>query len=95
MSKKKRVATNILVSTLSQVITLALGMILPRLILTNWGSEYNGLINSITSIMRYLALLEAGISTSTLQALYKSLGQDDKEKTSVIVKSSHIMKFEE
>ena len=88
MSKKKRVATNILVSTLSQVITLALGMILPRLILTNWGSEYNGLINSITSIMRYLALLEAGISTSTLQALYKSLGQDDKEKTSVIVKSS-------
>lgn len=90
MNNKKRVASNILVSTIAQIITLALGLVLPRIILVNWGSEYNGLVNTVTTIMRYLALLEAGVSTSTLQALYKSLGEKDIERTSVVVKSAQM-----
>ena len=88
MQNKKRVLINVVVSSIAQVITLGLGLILPRVILVSWGSEYNGLINSVTTIMRYLALLEAGVSTSTLQALYKSIGNKDPERTSVIVKTS-------
>ena len=64
-NKGRKVVTNIIVSTLSQLITLILGLLLPRLILTSWGSEYNGLINSVTTIMRYLALLEAGTVSYT------------------------------
>ena len=55
MTKSKRVAANVIVSTVTQIITLALGLVLPRVILTSWGSEYNGLINSVTTVMRYLA----------------------------------------
>lgn len=88
MDKKKKVVSNLIISTISQLITLTLGLILPRIILTNWGSEYNGLINSVTTIMRYFALLEAGINTSTLQALYKSIGTNDEYRTSVIVRTS-------
>ena len=88
MTKSKRVAANVIVSTVTQIITLALGLVLPRVILTSWGSEYNGLINSVTTVMRYLALLEAGISASTLQALYKSMGQRDERQTAVVIKSS-------
>lgn len=88
MTKGKRVVTNVIVSTVTQIITLVLGLVLPRVILTSWGSEYNGLINSVTTVMRYLALLEAGISTSTLQALYKSIGQGDARQTAVVIKSS-------
>ena len=51
MTKSKRVAANVIVSTVTQIITLALGLVLPRVILTSWGSEYNGLINSVTTVM--------------------------------------------
>ena len=48
--KKKTVIENLIVSTLTQLITLILGMILPRLILLAWGSENNGLLSSVTKI---------------------------------------------
>lgn len=85
---KKTVIQNLIVSTLTQLITLILGMILPRLILLAWGSEYNGLLSSVTNILRYLSLLEAGFNTATLQALYKSVGQDDQEQTSIVIRTS-------
>lgn len=87
-NKGRKVVTNIIVSTLSQSITLILGLLLPRLILTSWGSEYNGLINSVTTIMRYLALLEAGMGTATLQALYKSISKEDHQETSTVIVSA-------
>lgn len=85
---KKTVIQNLIVATLTQLITLILGMILPRLILIAWGSEYNGLLSSVTNILRYLSLLEAGFNTATLQALYKSVGQDDQEQTSIVIRTS-------
>ena len=88
MGSKKKVVLNLIISTASQVITLALGLILPRVILVHWGSEYNGLINSVITIMRYLAILEAGVSTSTLQALYKTIGEKDTNGTSTVVKTA-------
>lgn len=86
--QKKNVIINLIVSTVTQIITLILGLILPRLILLTWGSEYNGLLSSVTNILRYLSLLEAGFNTATLQALYKTVGQNDREQTSVVVRTS-------
>ena len=86
--KKKKLVLNITISIISQIITLALGLLLPRIILTVWGSEYNGLLNSVTTIMRYLTILEAGISASTLQSLYKYVSTNDRNKISIVVKSS-------
>lgn len=86
--KKKNVVLNLVVSMTTQLITLILGLVLPRLILLTWGSEYNGLLSSITNILRYLTLLEAGFNTATLQALYKTVAEDDKEHTSVVVRTS-------
>lgn len=86
--QKKKVIMNLVVSTLVQIITLVLGMILPRVILITWGSEYNGLLSSITNILGYLSLLEAGFNTATLQSLYKSVGEGDRLTTSVIIRTS-------
>ena len=88
MKKKNRMFKNLVISILTQLITLALGLILPRIILVSWGSEYNGLISTVTTIMRYFSLLEAGVNVSTLQAFYKSVANDDKNETSVIIKTS-------
>ena len=88
MIKKNKMFKNLIISILTQLITLALGLILPRIILVSWGSEYNGLISTVTTIMRYFSLLEAGVNVSTLQAFYKSIANDNKNDTSIIIKTS-------
>lgn len=88
MKKKEQAIKNLVISITTQIITLALGLILPRLILTSSGSEYNGLISTVTTIMRYFSLLEAGVGVSTLQAFYKSIATNNDYETSVIIKTS-------
>lgn len=85
---KKNVMINLGVSLLTQVITLILGLVLPRLILLTWGSEYNGFLSSVTNILRYLSLLEIGFNVATIQALYKTVGQNDRAQTSIVVRTS-------
>lgn len=70
-SNAKKGMANILTGILNQVVTIAFGILIPRLVLLNLGSEANGLLNSVNQILTYLALLEAGISIASLQALYK------------------------
>jgi len=61
------------------------GLILPRLILTNFGSDYNGVISSINHFIGYISLLAAGVGGATRAALYKPLAESDNVKISGIV----------
>ena len=76
MNAKKGI-NNIVTSILSQVITLAMGVIIPRLVLVNLGSEANGLLSSISEVLVYVALLEAGVGAASTQALYGPIGRED------------------
>lgn len=60
------------------IITFALGIIIPRLFLINFGSEINGLLSSISQVFVYLVLFEAGVGTASIQALYKPILKQDK-----------------
>lgn len=62
---------NLLSGLLRQIIVLILGLILPRLIMVSYGSEINGFMSSVMEVVSYLALLEVGVGTATLQALYR------------------------
>lgn len=84
----KKVIKNISMGLFSQVIILLLGFIVPRIILTHYGSDTNGLMNTITQIFTYMALLEAGISQASKNALYKHIINDDKNEISIIMSSS-------
>lgn len=83
--KFKKGLYNIIFGFSTQIIILALGIIVPRLILVGYGSETNGLLNTVTQIYSYVALLEAGIGTATIQALYKPITQNDKDEISGIL----------
>ena len=67
--KAKRSIYNIIFGVANQLVMIAVGILLPRLVLINLGSESNGLLNSVNQIFAYFALLEAGVGTATLQAL--------------------------
>lgn len=83
--KAKRSIYNILFGILNQAIMIAAGIVLPRLVLINLGSEANGLLNSVNQIFTYFALLEAGVGTATLQALYAPVGDNDRGRINQIL----------
>lgn len=87
MNAKKGIG-NIVTSMVSQLVTLLLGIIVPRLILVNLGSEANGLMSTVNQVLVYVALLEAGVGTASIQALYKPIAQRDRESVSAILSAT-------
>lgn len=76
---KNKSVLNFLFGLLNQIVTLLLCIILPRLLIVNLGSEANGLLSSVNQVFAYVALLEAGIGTTAVQALYHPFAIDDKK----------------
>lgn len=73
----------------TQILIIALGIIIPRIMITNYGSDTNGLISTIGQVFTYLALLESGIGQASKNALYKSQSSGNVEETSDVISASH------
>ncbi|MBO6242193.1 MAG: sugar isomerase [Butyrivibrio sp.] len=86
--KNKRLALNTYSSIGNKVIVIICGIIVPRLILRGYGSETNGLINSITQFLQVISFLEMGIGAVVQSALYKPLANKDQFVASKIVVSA-------
>lgn len=86
--KSKRTLYNIVFGFGSQFIIIVLGLIVPRIILTHYGSDTNGLTSTVTQIFTYMALLEAGIGQATRNALYKYVEKKDKSGISYVMSIS-------
>lgn len=84
---KKKLLLNTVISIIFQIVTLICGFILPRLILQQYGSEVNGLVQSITQFLSLIAFLELGVGAVIQSALYKALADKDSTKISQILKS--------
>ena len=54
-----------------QFFTLVSGFILPKIILTCFGSEVNGLVSSLNQFLSYITLVEGGITGVIIANLYK------------------------
>ena len=87
-SRTKNIAINVFASIFGNLITLACGLILPRLILSNFGSEYNGITQSITQFISYISLMQSGIGGATVVALYKPLAEKDTVEISEVLAST-------
>ena len=81
----KKALKNFVVGASSELITIACGLILPRLILSNFGSAYNGITHSISQFISYIALMKSGIGGATRAALYKPLAENNTEGVSRVV----------
>lgn len=87
--RKKRLLYNTVSSLVFQVTTIICGFILPRLILSAFGSEVNGLVNSITQFLGVIAFLELGVGAVVQSALYKPLSEHDNKSVSEIITSAN------
>jgi O-antigen/teichoic acid export membrane protein len=73
MNRTKRAFINSFTAALYSVIQIAVGIILPRLIIGRFGSDINGLTVSIQQFISYLGYLELGLSSVFIYSLYKPL----------------------
>ena len=60
LSRSAKLKLNTVMGLVYQAVTIVCGLILPRLILKAYGSDVNGLVNSINSILNVITLMELG-----------------------------------
>lgn len=84
----KKLLKNITITLLYQIIAIISGFIIPKAIIQNYGSNVNGLINSIVQFLAYIYLAEGGVSVVIKYLLYKPIANKDKSEIEKILKSS-------
>lgn len=88
-SRGKKLAYNTATSLLLQLISIASGFIVPRLILGTYGSNVNGLVNSVTQFLGVITLLDLGVGAVVQSSLYKPLANKDGTTVSKIFVSAN------
>lgn len=88
--RTKRVVLNLMSNVLLQVVAAVINFILPRLFMTTYGSATNGLVSSIKQFLSYLKIVEAGVGSASIVALYKPLAQRDKDQINGILSATNL-----
>ena len=89
MQSAKKGILNVIYGLIGQILVICLGIVLPRLVMVNFGSEVNGLINTVNQIFIYFSLLEAGVGLASLQALYGPVARENRDEIQAIMSATH------
>ncbi len=85
MNRTKSLKLNMLSGWLLEFVTFLSGLILPRLVLTTFGSSCNGMVGAISQFLGFSAVLRAGVGGVTRAALFKPLAENDQESISAVM----------
>lgn len=77
MGRTRQFVQNSLVTAVLQAVTMLSGFVVPRVMLSFYGSEINGLVTSVTQFIACFNLVEAGISAAAIYSLYEPLARRD------------------
>lgn len=87
-SRTGKALRNTVFQLLLELVTAGCGLILPRLILSHFGSTYNGITQSISQFISCIALLKSGIGSVTRASLYKPLAEQNSYAISEVVNAT-------
>ncbi len=98
MMNKKKLSKNLIITYGAYALLLVLNIVVSKVVLISYGSEVNGLLASVNQVYSYIALLEAGIGTATVTALYAPLANKNKDEINQVCSASvsyyrHILKW--
>lgn len=88
--RSKRLILNTFMSIVEEIVSIISALIIPRFILSSFGSAYNGLTASITQFLSVAVLLRSGVGGATKAALYKPIANNDKDKINSIMSATDI-----
>ncbi|TVX93602.1 lipopolysaccharide biosynthesis protein [Paenibacillus agilis] len=89
--RSKLALYNLSASLALQFVTALVGILLPRFIIEAYGSSMNGMIASITQVMRYLSMVEAGLGAACIAALYRPLAINDTNQVSAVLSAARVL----
>jgi len=84
---RKKVIYNIIASFITQIISIIVALLVPRLLILSYGSDINGLVSSVNQIVRYFAIMESGVCAAACASLFKPLLDQDYERVNRIFSS--------
>ena len=90
-SIKKQTQANIAASILYQLTAAVCSLILPRYILLYFGSDVNGILQSVSQLLTYTVIMEFGVGGLITASFYKPLADGDYEAVSDIF--NHAKRF--
>lgn len=82
--KVSQTKLNITVAICYQIVAAVIGLILPRFVLNAYGSETNGILQSVSQLLSYTAILECGLGGMIATSFYKPLAKGNTEEISDI-----------
>ena len=93
--KNNKIFKNIVTAFGGQLIAIILGILVPRLFITSYGSDVNGLLSTIAQIFTYMALLEAGVGQAARNLLFKPFQEKNEKGISEIasIAKSYFRRF--
>lgn len=84
-SRKQATLRNISLTFVYQLGTIVLGFFIPMMFLKAYGPSIHGLTSAITGIMSYVLLLNAGLNTASMQALYEPLSKSNTNRINEVL----------
>lgn len=84
-SRSKSLKLNMVTGLFQELVSVICGLILPRIVLSYFGSTYNGIINSITNFMAFSVVFRSGLGAVTNAALFKPLAEKNEAAISGIM----------
>ena len=84
----KKLYLNTFLSMIYQAISIVNGLLIPRLILSSFGSTVNGLVSSISQMLSIISFLDLGVGSVVQVALYGPLSKEDNKQISNVYLSS-------
>lgn len=88
MNRNQKLKLNTSASLINRIILIISGLILPRFILSYYGSNTNGLVSSINQFLSVITFLDLGVGTVVQSALYKPLATGDTERINITLTSA-------
>ncbi len=87
--RKKKALVNIAFSFALEFVSILSGFVIPHILIKQFGSDVNGLANSISSFLGYITVLQLGAGSVIKSALYKPLAKHDSVSLSVTIATSN------
>ena len=88
--RRKKIVLNTFFSWVYQVLVIVSSLILPRVFLTFYGSEVNGLVQSITQFLSIISFMQLGMGAVVQASFYKPLVNGESKEISKIITSANI-----
>lgn len=82
--RMKNSLLNMAIQLIANIIIPLIGFFRIRLLVLNYGSEMNGVVQIFTQLMSFLQLTQMGFGTSFIVSLYKPIAENDIKKVNAI-----------